>query len=54
MASTLETLKEIFLPRCAMCGFSRSLRPSWACGGAFNEMFQLGHSLGDEKYMFDT
>lgn len=21
---------------------------------AFNEMFQLGHSLGDEKYMIDT
>lgn len=21
---------------------------------AFNEMFQLGHSLGDEKYMVDT
>lgn len=22
--------------------------------GAFNDMFQLSHSLGDDKYMIDT
>ncbi|KAN0083593.1 hypothetical protein V8E54_002681 [Elaphomyces granulatus] len=54
LVPTLGTRKEIFLPYSSM-KWALSQPPSvlgmWE---AFNEMFQLGHSLGDEKYMIDT
>ncbi|KAL0938263.1 cytochrome p450 [Colletotrichum truncatum] len=51
---TLGTRKEIFLPHSSMkwaLSQPASILGMWE---AFNEMFQLGHSLGDEKYMVDT
>ena len=50
----LGSRKEFFLPHSSMKWVLS--QPSRVLGmwDAFSEMFQLGHSLGDEKYMLDT
>lgn len=54
LVPTLGTRKDIFLPHSSMKWLLS--QPSSVLGmwEAFNEMFQLGHSLGHEKYMLDT
>lgn len=54
MVPTLGTRKEIFLPHSAMKWVLSQPASVMGMWEAFNEMFQLGHSLGDEKYMVDT
>ncbi|KAF4125493.1 Cytochrome P450 [Geosmithia morbida] len=53
LVPTLGARKEIFLPHSSL-KWAIS-QPSRVLGmwDAFSEMFQLGHSLGDEKYMLD-
>lgn len=51
---TLGTRKEIFLPHSSMKWVLSQPASVMGMWEAFNEMFQLGYSLGDEKYMIDT
>lgn len=54
LVPTLGIRRDIFLPHSSMQWLLS--QPSSVLGmwEAFNEMFQLGHSLGHEKYMLDT
>ncbi|KAL1850214.1 hypothetical protein Daus18300_013014 [Diaporthe australafricana] len=54
LVPTLGIRKDVFLPHSSIKWLLS--QPSSVLGmwEAFNEMFQLGHSLGHEKYMLDT
>lgn len=54
LVPTLGTRKEIFLPHTSMKWALSQPARVLGMWDAFSEMFQLGHSLGDEKYMLDT
>ena len=51
---TLGTRKDIFLPHSSIKWVLSQPPGVLGMWEAFNEMFQLGHSLGHEKYMLDT
>lgn len=54
LVPTLGTRKDVFLPHSSIKWLVS--QPSSVLGmwDAFSEMFQIGHSLGDEKYMLKT
>lgn len=54
LVPTLGTRNEIFLPYSSMKWVLSQPANVLGMWEAFNEMFQLSHSLGDEKYMIDT
>lgn len=54
LVPTLGTRSEIFLPHSSMKWAMSQPARVLGMWDAFQEMFQLGHSLGDEKYMIDT
>ncbi|KAF7540433.1 hypothetical protein G7054_g1344 [Neopestalotiopsis clavispora] len=54
LVPTLGTRKDIFLPHSSIKWVLSQPANVLGMWEAFNEMFQLGHSLGHEKYMLDT
>lgn len=48
------TRKEIFLPHSSIPWATSQPHKTLGMWDAFSDMFQLGHSLGDDKYMIDT
>jgi hypothetical protein len=54
LVPTLGTRKDIFLPHSSIQWVVSQPASVLGMWEAFNEMFQLSHSLGHEKYMLDT
>ncbi|KAL9616420.1 MAG: hypothetical protein Q9160_008719 [Pyrenula sp. 1 TL-2023] len=54
LVPTLGTRKDIFLPNGSIKWVLSQPASVLGMWEAFSEMFQLGHSLGHEKYMLDT
>jgi hypothetical protein len=54
LVPTLGTRKDIFLPHSSIKWVLSQPANILGMWEAFNEMFQLSHSLGHEKYMLDT